>query len=124
MIYRQMPKANESAFPKVQSVIPGGVNLGNHTLQPASVRASPASECALQAVAPPVGKALRLCRQPDSPGVAGGVRLIGRRTGLPGTDSFDSFFPWQGADPRQSADSEQAPAPADNGSRCSRPDRH
>ncbi len=38
-------------------MIPEGVYLGNHTLQPASVRASPASECAQQAEAPPVGKA-------------------------------------------------------------------
>ena len=44
----------------------GGVYLGKHTLQPASVRASPASECAQQAEASPVGKALRLCRQSET----------------------------------------------------------
>ena len=47
----------------VKSVFCGGVYLAKHTSQPASVRASPASECAQQAATPSVGKARWHCRQ-------------------------------------------------------------
>ena len=53
----------------VKSVFCGGVYLAKHTSQPASVRASPASECAQQAATPSVGKARWLCRQIETAAV-------------------------------------------------------
>ena len=75
----------------VKSVFCGGVYLAKHTSQPASVRASPASECAQQAATPSVGKARWLCRQIEHPRAACGsgwdaffaLREAGFSSGLP-----------------------------------------
>ena len=50
-----------------QSVFSGDMRLGKNTSQPASVRASPARECAQRAAIPLQTKALGLCLQFELP---------------------------------------------------------